>query len=496
MELAAQGHNILIAVPSGDIAKEHKTRIERLGGSAHLLQSHKAIFKGRELECPDYDPIQYLYNLGVDSRYYKSQYCSNCPFKDTCAYPNQYAEATNPEHRIVIIQHAHFQCRETLIHLFKEKTFEVLIVDESFIDNLIETIYPTEFEKECLKSFDFKWTKLLSSWLELGGEPSGCLYTKREELEEVNLAFSNAKEVWRVKDLISCYNQGIYFHHKSGIKRFSPLPYVPIKILTDATPTEEEIKIVLNSDDLEVIGKGDLLDIREYHPDNKVFQVIDSSLSKTSLRKDEKFYELLNFIGEKCAFELKEEKILITTFKDSPDFAWSTETLDYLKLKHPSLDIGTDALVNRVVVDGMKVGVNTYADFHVQFLLASVYMSPGQIATSAYKTKVIANYWRGQLGQSLLQNILPHEIKGIETEPSPVEKITPLGKVAYSKYSLYKPTEKFKLMAYEKNVGKSQQAIRIRFTQKSDKPKQVFILGNYNFPGILVTDPILLRDIL
>ena len=68
VDLAKQGKNVMIAVSSGDIAKEHTARIQSLGGEAHVLRSHEATFKGKTDDCSYYDDIQYLYNLGVDSQ--------------------------------------------------------------------------------------------------------------------------------------------------------------------------------------------------------------------------------------------------------------------------------------------------------------------------------------------------------------------------------------------------------------------------------------------
>lgn len=497
VKIAAKGKNVLIAVPSGDVAKEHKERIEKNGGSAHLLQSHKGTFKDREDDCPDYENIQYLYNLGVDSSVYKKEYCKNCPLFSSCAYPSQYVEAKNEDRRIVIIQHAHFRCRETLVQLFADKTFHVMIIDESFIDSLVDTIYPTEFEIETLKTFDFKWSQSLATWMDVGGEAKGTLRPRQGELEDVQKVFKDNSQPWRIRTLLDAYNQGEFLHAKSGIKIFSPLPYIGIKVLTDATPTEDELKIVLNSSDLKVIGKNDILDIRRYHPENEIIQVIDSSLSKSSLLKDEKYYDILNYIGESATTKYKEDRILITTFKDKEDFKWSTEAVDYLRLKWPDLDVGTDPLVNRLVVNGMKVGVNTYADFTIQFLISSVYMSPYQIASGAYKIKLIRNFWRRQEGLDIINNILPtNNIQGLDSETIPVRKIEPDGVFEYPDIQLRVPANKFERMAYEKNVGKSQQAIRIRFTRPSAKRKKVYVFGNYNFPSVLITSTRLLESIL
>lgn len=503
VELASLGHNIIIAVPSGEIAKEHLSRIRAMGGEAHTLQSHKATFKGRESDCPDYDEIQYQTNLGVDSRLYKKKFCGNCPYFEDCSYPRQYSVALEEQVKIVIIQHAHFQSKETMYQLLQNKEFSVMIVDESFIDNLIDIIKPTDFEIEVLKitTTASKWTEKLSDWLKIGGEPKGTIRALPEELEELWKIFDDNKQGWRMKALIDAYNSGEWLNARSGIKCFSPVPYVPVRLLTDATPTEEELRTVLNTSHLEVMGDGDILDITAYHPENKIIQVIDSTLSKASLQTDEKFYDFLSFIGDKCTTSFQEDRVLVTVFKDNDKFSWTQETLDFFREKYPHLDVGTDPMVNRIVIDGMKVGVNTYASFTVQFLVCSVYMNDEQIAQGAYQTKVIKNYWRLKEDLPIVQNILVQKDQSILWEDGPVRKIERDGVYEYQstkskKLSIRVPVENYERMTYEKAVGKSQQAVRIRFTENLEKRKVVYIFGNYNFPSLLITHTVLLDDIL
>ena len=498
VDLAKLGKNVIIAVPSGDVMNEHISRIEAQGGKAHGLRSHLATFKGKEYTCPDFEEIQYQVNLGVDSRTYKQKFCKNCPFVDSCSYPKQYKVALEEDVRIVVLQHAHFKCKETMFQLLQNKEFSVMIVDESFIDNLIEIIKPTDFEIELLKSTTTSknWSGKLAGWLKAGGEPKGSIRALPEELEDLWKNFEANNQPWRMKALIDAYNGGQWLDARTGIKAFSPVPYVPIRLLTDATPTEEELKTVLNTSHLEVFGAGDILDITAYHPENQIIQVLDSSLSKSNLLKDEKFYDFLSFIGDKCSDSLANDRVLITVFKDKEEFAWTQETIDFFHEKYPQLDVGTDPMVNRIVVDGMKVGVNTYASFTVQFLVCSVYMSDEQIAQGAYQTKVIKNYWRAKEELPLVQNILPQARQSISWLKEPVRRIQPDGVFEYPAFEVRVPEEKYERMTYEKAVGKSQQAMRIRFTENLEKRKIVYIFGNYNFPSLLITKVVLLDDIL
>jgi hypothetical protein len=503
VELANLGHNVIIAVNSGDVAREHHERIEAQGGEALVMRSHEATFKHSKDACPDYEEIQYQIKLGVDSRDYKTRFCQNCPLLDDCTFPRQYSRARDEDVKIVIIQHAHFQSKQAMMQLLQNKEFSVMIIDESFIDNLIEIIKPTDFEIEVLKitTTASKWTERLSDWLKIGGEPKGTIRALPEELEELQKIFDDNKQGWRMRGLIDAYNSGEWFNPRSGIKRFSPVPYVPVRLLTDATPTEEELRTVLNTSHLEVVGDGDVLDITAYHPENKIIQVIDSTLSKASLQTDEKFYDFLSFIGDKCTTSFQEDRVLVTVFKDNDKFSWTQETLDFFREKYPHLDVGTDPMVNRIVIDGMKVGVNTYASFTVQFLVCSVYMNDEQIAQGAYQTKVIKNYWRLKEDLPIVQNILVQKDQSILWEDGPVRKIERDGVYEYQstkskKLGIRVPVEKYERMTYEKAVGKSQQAVRIRFTENLEKRKIVYIFGNYNFPSLLITHTVLLDDIL
>jgi len=121
-----------------------------------------------EFECPEFDIIQDLLKLGVSSKPIKATFCQVCPFYEECHYPRQYKEVLEEEHKIVIMQHAHFSVSEIVYDLMK-KNFDVLFVDESFINSCFSTVPLDEQEIAILDAFEFKWTKKLVKWLK-GGE--------------------------------------------------------------------------------------------------------------------------------------------------------------------------------------------------------------------------------------------------------------------------------------------------------------------------------------
>jgi len=482
VELANKGKNVLLAVPTAKLALEHKERIEERGQKAHLLMSHKNTFEyqGLTFDCPEYDNIQYYVGLGADSQFYKKRYCSKCPLRSTCPYPSQYKEAVKPENRIVIIQHTHFQCPEVLYQLFSQKQFDVLIIDESFLDNLVSNIRPLPIEYEILLNSEYIWARNLGRWLKEGGYPVGKVYPSIAQLEELKLKFEEAGIPWRLKIFIDAYNVNQYLSRISGLDLFFPLPNIPIRLLTDATPPIEELQIALNNQNIEVIGDGEVLDYTQYHPENKIYQVLDSSLSKTSLSKNEKFYDILNFIGEKCLKDFKHDKVLITVYKSHVE-----ETKNYMKEKFPSL---TD-----LTISTMQVGVNTFADHTVQFILASVYMNGNQLAEAAYKIKFIKNFWRRREGLAEIPNRFPVEIYegkviGSTVVSTPVRKIELDGIFEYPDFQSFIPESDFENYIHQHNIGKSQQSMRLRFKINDPVRKIVYIFGNYNFKSLLITD--------
>jgi hypothetical protein len=493
-KLAKMGKNVLIAVPSGELARDHASRLlKNWGVESALLQSHEGIFKGHEEDCPEYDHIQFQYRLGADSKVYKSLYCKPCPFLEECPYPKQYKRAMDPAVSVVIIQHAHFTCETTLIQLFQNKKFDVLIVDESFIDTLVESIQPTEFEIASIRELGASWSKALSGWLVDGGYPKYPIYPSDDDIIPLHQKFEENNYPWRFRTFLEQYNRGTFMHSKSGMKIFHPLPFMPVRVLTDATPTLDELKTVLDNEDIRVVGSGEVIDIQALNKENQIIQIINASSSKSNLLKDELYFDYLSVIGLKCSNDLKDDRVLITTFKDKEDFKWTTEALMFFREKFPHLDVGLDPLRNRIVIDSMKVGTNMYKDFTVQFLVCSVYMNHWQLSYAAYKVRTIVNHWRDKMGQDRIQNLYPNGKIDIPYKPEPVIKIMPGGVYEFP-FSHMVPEFKYERMAYDKNAGKSQQAIRIRFHENISQRKIVYILGNYSFPSLQITKVILQED--
>jgi len=497
MELAAKGKNVLLSVPSGDLALEHAQRIKKRGGTVHLLMSHEAIFQEREkpvvdFECPNKKSIQYLINLGADSAIPKKKFCKDCIFSESCPYPNQYKDSLFPGNQIIIMQHAHFRVPEVMRLLTNNKQFDVLIIDESFIDNLISYIKVTPLEIKIFKESDLKWLKKIINWVEDGGYPSGKIYPPVDDLEILKARFDAATLIWRLREIVSAYNEGLYYDSNTGVDIFYPIPDFPVRVITDATPPLRMIQVVLNNKDIKVFGAGKVLNITEYHPENEIIQVLDSSLSKTSLARDEKFYELLNVVGEKIQSKHKDERGLITAYISHID-----ETISYLKEKFPDFDIGT-SLNNQICVSSMKVGLNSFADRTYQFIMASVYMSSRQIIEKSYQIRMIENYFKRQLGEEEIENPHPSLIKSdiIPVKQRKVHKVEVGGVYEYPDFEVTVPKYFYEDLVYQQNIGTSQQSMRLRFTFDKSNRKKVYIFGNYNFPSLLITKVVLLDEFL
>lgn len=502
-ELAKLGAKVLIAVPTGELAKEHKERLEALGHKAFVLLSHNSIFKlqkdgktilEQDFECPDLEYIQFLEDLGVSSQVYKKQVCKNCPFYERCPYPTQYGRVEEEHHNIVIIQHAHFSVMKALYHIL-EKKFDVLFVDESFLGNTIKTVKVSSQEMDKLESFtNINWVEPLLSWLRVGGYPSGKINATEEELTALQNTFKDDILPWNIPEYIRFFNDEYYYDTLEGINAFYPIPQIPIRVFTDATPPLEYFAAALDTEDIEIYGYGEVLDYRLYNKQNKVIQVLDSSCSKSSLSKNdyEKFIEILEFIGDKVRHEYKTDRVLITTYKDSSIFQFTTVAKTWLEANYPDI-------MDRVDFNNMSVGTNAFEEHTVQFLVSGVYLSEQQYKKALYDFNNIKNFWNKYYDRPLIPNIYHESNTATFTSKwLRVNRILPdsspqgAGLYEIPGYAYVSPKDPGFDLIQRYMISKTQQSIRLRF--KDDKQKIVYIFGNYNLPSFLVTDSVRLSS--
>ena len=411
-KLAIEGKKVAIACNSVNVAIEHKDRVEKAGARAFIMASWESIFEKEELSrgliCPYEQPIKDCRSLGVPSSYYKKKYCKECPFLGECAFPNQYKQVQEEKYSVVIIQHAHFACEETIRQLFK-KQFDVLIIDENFNDFLINQIIPSQKEIDILQEFEDKydWIYPLTKWMVKGGKPTDHIDPLKGHLAPIRARFNEEKEPYRLPDFLRCYRAGDWFDTEIGIMKFIPIPECQVRIVLDATATMEELKIILNNPALKSIGGGVVAAPRAYNKDNEVIQIINGSASKSSMIENEKLYEWLEYIGDTMMAPANQDKTcLITVFKEHINYSTGEiskveqDAFDWLCRNYPKI-------IPRIAINRMAVGTNKWAHFNYQFILANVYLKPKVMRQEVYKLKFIENYWRKYNGEPKIRNPYP-----------------------------------------------------------------------------------------
>lgn len=514
VELAKKGKKVLIAAPTADLAMQHKRWCKQNGEDPFVVMSHEKLFDKLNpgFDCPKAGEIKHLYDLGVSSGTWKKNFCKKCPFYDDCPYPRQYSNVIDGDHKIVIIQHAHFTCKETLFSIM-QKQYDVMFIDEAFIDNTHIIMKPTELEWTILDGFrdDIPWAGPLSDWLKNGlYPPDKKVYRPQEthlELIREKMDHHNCK--YRVPEFLRYYNLQSYIDRTSGLHVFYPLPEVPVRIFTDATPPIEYLKIVLDNQNIETFGEDEVLDYRYYNKENQVIQVLDNSMSKSSLKGSyddvtgefgfERFVEILEFFGE-LAKKNPDEKFLLTTYADGKRDNFTTVALDWLKMNYPDMDLGTTP-PHRVCVSHMMIGTNMWEEYTTQVLVAGVYRSGQQLSKEVFDLRSIANFWNRLRERQEISNPFPHGVgegASIERVDDSVKRILCLGSNAgiysYPNFIYRRPLVNEFDIIERYAIAKTQQAIRLRFNDA--RKRVVYIFGNYFLPSFLITDSVLEDDLL
>ena len=496
----AKNYNVVsvLALPTARLAVEHTDRLRSMGVAVASLYSHDKTFSEENphkinFKCPYFGEISRCTSLQVPSSYYKKKYCKGCPVEDKCPYPDQYTRAQDPNIKVIVMQHAHFKAIASMRQILNRE-IDFMAIDEEFMDGLISSYVPIEAEYEILKAYKSEWANTLGNWMEKGGYPQGRVNASIEDLEELkDLYDSNGLAFDRLRVFIESYNAEEYMNPRSGLKLFFPPPGIRVKLLTNATLPEKKTKIVLDELNLQVYGKNQVIDVRDYHPDNKVIGVIDSSASKTSLLKDERFYENLNIVGHRCENEWANDKVLITTYmsrlgpKGSPSSISNPiqESIRHLREAFPSLDVGDKESDARIVVAGMAVGTNAFSHFTAQAIMASVHLSGSDILRDAYHTKIIMNHYKRIKGLPEIKNIYPEEAfdpdasPGIDVEWVPLRKTTVYGVIECPDIMVPIPKDLVERMSTQQAIGSSQQTWRIAYEPGMDKRKEVLDFTNY-----------------
>lgn len=381
------------------------------------------------------------------------------------------------------------------------RRFDMLIIDETFVDGMVTSMKPLELEWQILLNAGEDWATILGEWMRDGGFGNMRIYPKVDTLESIRAEFERkGLDYGRLRTFVEAYNNQVLLSPLSGIKRFVPVADCRILVLTDATLPVEKLQIYLNRP-ITVFGAGTVLDVTDYHPENKVIGVLDSSASKSRMAKEERFYEVLNYVGLRCSSLYKDDRIVITTYKSpigeagQPNYIENPiqETIEYLRSKFPDLDIGEEGTDCRIIVSGMRVGTNAFADFTVQFILASVHLSAASILIDEYHTNIAINHFRRIEGVPEILNIYPKEAFAgekcnIEVEFIPIVRTEKEGIMEYEKYRIPVPLRDSHKLAHRGAVGKSQQIDRIRYWEGMPIRKIVETFSNLPLEGLMFTE--------
>lgn len=496
--------NVLIAVPTAELALEHRKRLRYLGVNPFILMSHTNLFKkddGKrrfniDFDCPKQEEISHLLSLGVDSSFYKKQFCGSCKYKDACPYPGQYSKAAEDDHKVVIIQHAHFSCRETLFNLINKKQFDVLIIDEEFIDSLIKMYKVSDTELKILEKFsgEIEWIDRLLDWFLEGSKDHKAIPKTQNDLEKIKEAFSEQLLPWNLPEYILQYNYKNHYNPESGLCLFYPLPNIPIRLFTDATPPVSMLKIITNNFHIEIFGQDEVLNHLNLNSKNKIIQVLDNSSSKASLEayNERKLYGLIDTIGVLMKNVYKGSQGLLITYSGKhADLVTRffrknyPEVLPYLTISH------------------MAIGTNKYENYKVLFQMAGVHFNSKQLAFNVYKLKCVRNFWKRIKGEPQIQNPYPKEItesSSFAMESVPLRRIEVghegpgVYEYPYPEYKTWQPKDKYYQLFYKLSLAKRQQAMRLRFNDK--KEKHAYLFDSAPRETLLVTDSILLSELI
>ncbi len=316
-------------------------------------------------------------------------------------------------YNVVIIQHAHMSCQE-IIHKLLKKGFGLLVIDETFIENMYAHIEIDDTEIELLESHGAEWTYRLSQWLSGKEKAKGELSPTKDDLDAALNTFSAFQKTYRVPDLVRYYNQGRLVNKDTGIEIVYEIPKIPLKVLTDGTPPIDLIKELTGLKNLKIHGDDEIIDIKSVHPDNERYQIIDASASVTKMGDEEYFNLLLTKICEIIKKKYIHKKALITCYKK-----------DIPRVK-AFIDEHCPEIMKCVDIALLTKGTNVWAEFDCQFIIAGRYRSGIDYLRDVYKYKAVSNFFRLRNSQPLLPNLFHKDLSKSTSVNRVKKKVTVL----------------------------------------------------------------------
>lgn len=499
-ELAAQliqmGYRVLISTPSGEVAMEHRQRLIGLGVDPLLmLMSWSNTFKYLEtIKCPYSYDIEKEVKAGVRASSIKKDYCKGCEYKDECLFATQYVTlekyAKDEDHiddpLCTIMQHAHFNIPQVMRKI-KQAKFDVLIIDEQFSDSIKKYFKVTNEEIRIIKKLSrtYPWAKDMLDWLD--GYPVIDPLNFRvpsEDLVEAYDVFKKAKVQNRLTDIISFISIGNLYNTFTGTFRAARMPLFPVRICLDATAHLPTVKAIFGNRKLKTIGRNMLIDPIAQHPNNELIQIVDGTSSRFSHEEEGKLEMQLDWWAMKLRTKWSwMKKTLVTVFHDE-----IKPVEAYFRTNHPDV-------ADKIIVNHMSVGVNTWADTDAQLLIAAVYFNTKQIRHMVWEHRYMA---QEQLEEGeRIPNLFPinaSEDDQMKDFKMPVRLVLrhegPDGNVVGKKIQLDNFTYRLPLwedhqIPVEMAQSKTIQAIRTRLM--TGKPTKIVVWNNRRMYGFCFT---------
>lgn len=505
-QVIERGGTVAIAVPTHAIAVE----VEKL--LAHLtplaLASHKKHFEGREKDCPRYEEIQAELQVRQTAKNIRKRFCDSCPARSSCRYVGQYQKILDSKHRLIVAQHAHLVLPEVRENLDR-RGLSLLWIDEDIYETLRQPIRVEKWHLELLKAIlaavKDNLLQGLSNWLEFGGTPGRSLTVKERRIILEHMKSTGVlKKFEEIMALVDVYNSGHSIASSETSILVKTLPRASVQLFTDATADIELLKLVLEDPSIELFDGG-VFDPRKVHPGNEVIQLLDLSTSITNLQgpevdgehEMEKFTECLFFIGE-MVIDRDLQKPLVTTYKD-----WIPIAETILRNNFPDV-------FERFRFGHMEAGTNRFEDCDAQFLLCGRHLSTKQLQEEMHELKSIADFWDRSNNRvprdSHFRDVFTEEIsRGGVASLKSEQRFVPVRRIemidSYHAREFEYPALKtipevdhpLAQMAYRRADAKTQQAIRLRFTD--DAPKLLVVFGNRLLPGFVISGSVLFADL-
>lgn len=516
VKLARSKVPVIISCGNGQIAMEHKTRIEKEGIECNTLMGYENTFEYlTDIVCPDSREITELQDAGYGRSTIKRKYCDSCPFRTECPYPDQYKDLAEKERYVTIVQHAHFSAPEARRQIM-QKHYRVMFVDEDPMNSVSEFVKATDNEIAAYEAYADVYPELgkLLKWFE-GNKPNGRLNFSKTSRDELKELFCNGLLPYNLPQYISTYNRGATYRKLAGVHMFSPLPQKMIRVFANATLNPFIMAAIIGRTEdyvrARMIGNDVHIDPRACNPKNTVTKVVNCTGSKSFWEKSDTLLDVLDVIALEAKTKYHDKTVLVTVFKDQV-----RKTVRYLKEKH-------GLIRPRVSVNHLQVGTNEWARTNVQYLLCAPHFNAKQIAFEVWRIKDIMNFWADRRGDERMRNpfraryVQPLSSIPVQTVPVrllmrantgsanlvSLRTIVKVKKEKRNKTIVVLPEEKFAYNVTQTLIAQTEQGCRIRLNEPTSDDEQeesterhIVVFPHYEMHGMVHTGLVTLEQFL